>query len=690
MKKTVSIRKKLQEIFETEAFERLKAFKKEDKWEKLSLDDRELLGTLFVMQGEKLLRNGEQKKVKDNFSLACRIAPNNPRVYYRQALAFAGSEENTAMMRQACQALHSATKLNPGFFDAWFAWGVVLVKLGVFFQELSYLELAQDKFLQAESLLSATTSRRLGEFYHHYGNLYYQIGKISGEANDFSLACQKYRNAIEASGETVKFCCDIGAALCDLAYLINKSDLLFEGLEYYWKAVQKDPECSEGWVQLSYHLEKLFRSTSQESFFQMAIECFENAERLNVSGATLWLRWGHLLTFYGKSRKNIEAVDEACLKFEAADRIEPNHPKILSAWAEAKILIGTCDDSLEMLKEAEKMILSSIEMQPEVSSLWGLYGRCLAEIGRYFDDASYYQKSIEKYQFALSLNRGNHLLWHGLAQAQFSLGELKEDYRLVERACRLCVRVIEMGGKPYPQYWNDWGVVLLRLSQVTGKKEYLEAAIDKFERAIQLSKKNPDGEGADPEWLLSLGTALDIHGDMTDSQESHEKAVAILSNLDEQVPNYPNAQYALGLAKSHLAECAADVELFEQACLHFEEAAESEPDSDILLNEWGVAKIHWAELVKDPACEELYRSLLNQADRHLRQAIAAGSHVAVYNMAALQAIRGNYDVAIDCLERAHQLGSLPSLEDVLNDPWLESLFGRKEFTSFVNRIENHG
>ena len=68
----------------------------------------------------------------------------------------------------------------------------------------------------------------------------------------------------------------------------------------------------------------------------------------------------------------------------------------------------------------------------------------------------------------------------------FLLGEREDDYKIIERATRLCVRVIETGGKPYGEYWHAWGVGLMELYNMTDAKRYLEAAIDKFEQAVPL------------------------------------------------------------------------------------------------------------------------------------------------------------------------------------------------------------
>jgi tetratricopeptide (TPR) repeat protein len=689
MKKTPAVRKKLQEIFETGAFERLKAFKKEDRWEKLSGDDRELLGTLFIMQGEKELKNGENKKFQDAFSLASRVAPNNPRVYYRQALAFAGSDQNASLLKQACHSLKAATNLNPGFYDAWFAWGVVLVKLGIFFQEAVYFDEALEKLLQAESLLSTTSTTRAQEFYYHLGLCYNHMGKMSGEPNDFYQACESFRKALSFGSCDTKFWCDFASALCDFATLINKPDLLFEGLEYYWKAIQRSSECQEAWTQLAYHFEKLFRATSQEAFFQMATDCFENGVQFEEKNGNFWLKWGHLLCQWGKSRRDITAVDEACIKLEEANQLDPENPKILSSLAEAKILIGTCDESIEELKKAEALIIRSLKIQPDQVTIWGLYGQCLYEMGRYFEDPTYLEKAIEKYYFALSLSEDNYLLWHGLAQSTFSLGDLKEDYKIIERSVRLFDRVIEMGGKIYPQYWDDWGVALMKLSYYTQDTKCLESAVDKFETALKISKRDYPSVGIDPEWLYHLGSALDSLGDETEKKEYFEKAISCLSQLLEVAPHFPNGELTVAIAKARLAELTNNIDLFKQAHQHFQNASEADPEWEHIYNEWGVTLIYWARLMHDPAHLDAYRDLLEHASQLLRYAALQGSLIAVYNLACSLALLNDIKGAMECLERAYYLEALPTVEDLLSDPWIESLLPCQEFKDFISKLEQH-
>lgn len=683
MKKSPSIRKKLLEIFETEAFDRLRFYKKEDKWDKLSTDERELLGTLFVMQGERHLLSGEEKKVKDTFSLASRIAPGNPKVLYRQGLAFSAADQNTNLLHQACIALKGATELNPGFFDAWHSWGEVLLKLGLFFQDQAYFEEALEKFLQAEALIEAAPRQKMADFYHKFGRLWYQLAKTSGEACDFSESIKRLNKALGFGVQSERLYCDLGNALTDFAYLVNKVDLLFEGLEYYWKAVPLAQNSSEPFCSLAFHFEKVFRATSQESFFQMATECFTGALQIQEQNATFWLRWGYLLLSYGKSRKMIEPLEEALLKFEEANKIEPNHPKILSGWAEVKMLIGGADESINELKEAERMVILALEMEPEAIEIWGLYGALLIEFGKYFDCPKYFHKAIEKFQFALSHQRDNYMLWSGLSSCYYFLGEIENDYHHMERASRLALRVIETGGRPFPQYWNDWGLTLYRLLQMTQEKKYLVAAIEKFEQAIKLSNNS---FGADAEWLYNLGVSLDALGDIEDGQESYAKAIMVLNKLVDAAPTWPGALFALATAESHLAEEGKSVDLFKKAQAHFAEAYEIDPESDAILNEWGVTLIAWSELIDDPAKVAESKELKRDAETILRQAASMGNGNALYNLAALYSLEGEVDRAIDCLERAMKLQMLPPLEEMLNDPWLEKIWANEGFKRLVEGL----
>src|SRR5262249_22157704 len=157
---------------------------------------------------------------------------------------------------------------------------------------------------------------------------------------------------------------------------------------------------------------------------------------------------------------------------------------------------GTAQEDYVLLRQAEEKIVRSIELCPENSETWALHGNCLCELGRYFHDVQFYIKAIEKFQYGLSINRTDPMLWYGMAYAHFAIGDLNGDHQMLEKSTRCCARVIEFGGQGFPQFWVDWGVALMKYGEATNDKGYVEAALDKFVQAISQT----DEESVDPEW----------------------------------------------------------------------------------------------------------------------------------------------------------------------------------------------
>ena len=81
--------------------------------------------------------------------------------------------------------------------------------------------------------------------------------------------------------------------------------------------------------------------------------------------------------------------------------------------------------------------------------------------------------------------------------------------------------------RPTPEFWNDWGLVLMKLAHITDEKRYMEAALKKFEQAIRLKRESLAREQVDPEWLYNYGCALEFLGDYTDDVARFEQAVQV-------------------------------------------------------------------------------------------------------------------------------------------------------------------
>jgi tetratricopeptide (TPR) repeat protein len=685
-----TIRKTLVDILETQAFDRLDPFKQVTVWKSLAQDERVLLARLLVMQGAHQLAQGNSQAL-DSFDKASQISSNSPEILYQQGSVLSAYRDNIRCLTLACQALARALQQNPLLFKGWFLRAQVLIDIGLFEGEASYFTEAHQNFERAHPLLDrAEEPVRREEFFWKWGLCLSSLGTVSGEPIDFYRANEKYRHAHDFGCQEAQFFIDFGHSMADLAALLDKAEYYAEALILFNQAVRQDPQSYDGWYNQACCIQSLAEFKSYDKLLDQADRSFARAGEINANDSQLWLKWGQLEATAGKLKRDQQRLEASLLKFAQAYQLEPGHSQILNSWAEAELFLGTQEENLEVIHSARSKILNSLEIQPEDPYTWYLYGSCLNELGRFFGDEDYYHQAIEKFQYGLSLTRQHPLLWYGLALAHFSLGELTQQQALFEKAVRFCGRVIECGGEGFPQFWNDWGVALLRLSEMTQQVSHVEMAIEKFERALKQPNQSQsiDAEEIDLEWVYNYGCAFDLLGDLKEEPHHFEKAIQILMQVLHLDPHYTLARYNLAMALVHLGEAMYDVEYYHRAIEHFQLLVEQDPEDEMMHLDFGMSLTHLGLLVHDVHHLERSQTLYRQAENHLMQAAALGNTQSYYQLAGLYSITEHYDQAMHYLERAQFYGTLPCVDDLLHDEWLESLRQTSSFRQFINELSS--
>jgi tetratricopeptide (TPR) repeat protein len=686
MDKDFTLEKEFHEILNGGNYDRLDSFKEKKRWASMTPKERKLLGILFAAQGEHQLKKGDSKAL-ESLDLALKVAPNDPMVLYRQAAAFSTQAHNVRCLTAACRALQAAVSIDPKFSEAWYGWGCALVRMGMFHGEASYFNEAHQKFIAAQECAQGLDQAKMTDLHWHWGLCWYYLGTLSGEAFDFRSALGQFRQAVEQGGDlNAVFWNDYGKSLIELALLIGRQELFLEAIDIFRNAIKLAPDYFDGWFHLACSCQRIFEYTKTDVYFNCANDCFSKAAELNSEQMGLWLNWGLLYLDSGKYKGEVEHLHLACDKFMRADACEHNHPLIIKRWSEAQMLFGAYSERLDLLKEAEEKITCSLEICSDDAEAWGIYGSCLNELGRYFEDESFYEQAAEKFRYGISLSPNNALLWYGLSLAHFALGEYRQDVQLIEQSVAFCAKVIECGGQGFPQFWNDWGVALMQLAEMTNEQTYVEQAIEKFELVLGRLTEGAEKPTYNLEWLYNYGCALDFLGGFTEDSQDHEQAIQILTQVIEQDPTYIHARYNLAMSWAHLGTLTDEIDCFHKALDHFQMLVGQDSEDEMIWNDWGVALINLAQLLHDPMHSEENQKLYEQAEEKLIHAVALGSTQAFYNLACLYALMNNYGTSMHYLERAEIAGSLPSLEDLLHDEWLEGLRQTAEFRNFISLL----
>lgn len=678
------IRKKLLEIQETQLFEELDSLKDPASWKEMHQDERNLFSKLLLKQGSIQLAKGENK-VLETFDLAAKVSLS-PSIFFEQGIIFSMHPDNSRCLKLASNCFAKSIEMGFAPFIVWYQWAEALFMLGTLDGEIDDLLEAEKRFEKASTMLDSSPDELKRDFYWKWAVCWATLGMHSGEPIDFNKALQYFRKAEAFGCAGAKFLIDYGNALADLGSLIDAREYFVEALQLFKKATELAPEKSEAWQFYACCLCKLYETTPNDDYLEQAMNSFQTATDLKGQNGFVWLKWAQFEGQAGKLKRSHTMLESSLEKFTKANELEPNHPGILGHWAETELILAFYHERHDLIQSAKAKIIKSLELQPKNSDGWYLYGACLNEMGRYFEDQNYYEQAIEKFQYGLSLKRDNPLLWYGLALSHFALGELQNDLSLVEKSAYYCSRVLEYGVAPNSQFWNDWGVALLKLGEMTNQEKHVEAAIEKFERALKQPVFDPACEDVDLEWVYNYSCALDLLGELNDEPRLFEKAAHILNQILQLDPSYQQARYNLALTLSHLANATNEIETYQKAFEQFQNLLSEDPEDDVVHIDFGICLVNFSLLTQDPNQPSKSENLFRQAELHLMQSAALGNSDAYYLLAGLYSLTGHYHLSMHNIEKALTLKVLPPLEDLLHDEWLEGLRDTSHFKQFINRF----
>lgn len=668
------------------AFDRLDSYQDPFLWQKMSEEERSLLAKLFLKHGEQTIHQASAKALL-LFENAEKLAGHEAEVFYSQGnilYNYAILSSQPQFLQIAKEKLERALILDSKHIKAHQTLGSIYTRLGQINGDSNYFISAHLSFEEVWKLSKGSSSNAV--LFWEWAKCFFSMGKQSGEALDFNLAIEKYQRAFEQGARSVSFYNDYGVALLHLSTLINSAEALVKAVELFAAAVKEDPKFAICWFHLGCAFQQLYAVLGQEELFLRAGGYFRIASELNPGHIENWLEWGFLLLISGRIQKKVNYLNEACEKFSVVCSKESDHFMANCGLAESLMLIGAYSDSFAHLRESREKILRVFEKNVHKPDAWCCYGRCLNEFGKYFADEEYYLDAIAKLQQGLNLDSHHPFLLHSLYEAYFALGELYGDASMIEMASQYCSKSVKYKGY-LPYFWFDWGVALFKLGEMLQQPQYLEEAIEKYEKAIRLRggiEGNPDLE-----WLYHLGCALDSLGDYQSDINFYKKAIALFSHILEKDSNHTPARFNLALSLSHLGELTFEVEYFKLSLEHFRYLNQENAEDEVILNDWGLTLLNFAYLIHDSTQPEYNTKVLEEAESKLLNAALLGSTQAFYNLACYYSIVGQYEMAIYFLYKAEANRALPPMEDLLHDEWLEGLKNTNSFRIFISKLNNN-
>ncbi len=694
MSEDTPIAKTLKEILHTQSFDKLSSFTDQEGWGTLTCDERTLLAKLFVMAAENDLKRATSEELigsaKKLFYLASTLAPEDAQIWYKRGLSFA-TQEQAELLEESSLCLEKTTLLDPTFFDGWYAWANVLIRRGITARDPLFFTQAEEKFKTAQGLLSEPEKHI--EFYWHYGLCYFMIGRYSGEAGDTHQAISFYRKAKEQGLTRPHFYNDFANALVELSLLINSQDLMYEAIELYLYSLDsketQDDNSRDVAVRncnLGACYQYLFEVHHEETYFKQAQECFQEATKLQPDFGNAWAFWGYLLLYAAKLWQDVHLLEGCLEKLSNLSNFADDKPLVLSRMSEAFSLYGGNEEDLKFLTDAQEIAEAATLEGPNDPYPWAALALANLELGRYFSEAMYYHLAVENAERAIALNQKIGMSWHVLAVAKFSLGEFEEDMDLLQKLLFESSAAFGLAAKTdvgrFGYMWNDWGIALLNLADVSHERKYVLEAIEKFEQGILLH------EQVNPIWLINYASALDFWGDISDDESYYEKAIEVLEHGLSLDASNTLARYHLGLTLCHLGELAGDIAHLHRGIGELQVVLQEDREDDAAWADIGMAYMHVADLTQETQDPEVKNSLYNLAEQHFLQAVSLGNQQIYYSLACLYSLQENGPEAHHFLVKAYEAETLPPLSEVLQDRWLDYLRSTPNFQQFLQNVND--
>ncbi len=651
----------LDEIEKSSNFKELELYLDPKLWKGIQETERQKLALLFVKQGDSLGPKSNDEALR-SLNLASQIAPLDSFVLSKKFLSLLRLPSSKERDDQLLATYKEQLMLSS--------------------DDLKRADLVNQSEELLSTILQIANSQNAPVW--QIGLFQLVLGEQSGEPQDFHVAASLLERAIE-EGFNTHF--ELAIAYAKLGELLSQKEFFEKSFLQFEKE-----EVSSMVDELSYLFEYAkacqqgYSLTREDKLLEKGHTLFSRGVKCCYEMAPFWLSFGLLLKEAGNVKRSVALLEESFDKFDKSAKLTSDVEAVLIHWAEALLLAGVLCENVDYLREAHEKLSYALMFITDDPKLYLLIGNTLNELSNYFQDPTYLFEAIDKFQNGVSLNQSDWHLWWGLAASYLSLGEMHQDFGCLEKAHRFFQTAEDVASELMPHFWNEWGYTLLKLGEYQLDRRLVEGAIERFDRAIRQHLQEKEASSIDPQVVFNLGSALDFLGDLTLDPLYYEQSIQILTKVLILDPDYPQGKFHLALAHTHLGEITSDVESFKNALELFESIIAEDPEDDFVWNDWAVALIHFAELVREPAKPEEGMAFMALAEERLLRALSLGNLHALYNLACLHSIKGEFEASLHYLQKALQAQALPPLQDLLEDEWLEAVRKSDGFTQFIEQL----
>ncbi|MDN3504255.1 MAG: hypothetical protein P0S95_01610 [Rhabdochlamydiaceae bacterium] len=643
---------------------------------------KERHSTLFLKQGENLLAKGDPSGI-DFFEYAETLDQLNFEMFTQIGLSLTDLAEEKNEIKYyllANKKFKAALKLNAQHFPAWHQLALNLFNLGEKTGEHHYYLDAKEKFQKALEHSDLIDKDLTYDLYTQIGSNMFEIALHSEEMSDFSIAIETYNQAKEMyPSHTSEFWYEFGRICLQFSHHIDDDRLLMQAIDCFGAATKIKPQDFDQWYCLGISLKTLYESTHDEDHFSRANECFSFAAKMDPTHGEMWQEWAQLLMYSGRRLKDIKRLTSAVEKCSLSASLIEDCSIINSIWSESLTVLGVLHDNIDYFHQAENRVIEALGKHGPLPCLLHAHGFCLFGLGKYFNDLDYYYQAIEKFQEGLSLDRTSHELWYAIGHTYAIVANIEKNEEMFNQALSFFKKAIHL--KPLSLYLYETGLSFYKLSELDSSKVSIQMALFHYEQAISKQKSTVY---LHPDWLFQYAVALDSYADQTEDDTFYVKAIEILSHVLVTDPDHPDIHHKLGLVYTHLAELTLEKETYVKALFHYQLAYQKGEENDVLLLDWGLSLINYSECLE---LAEESEAILMEAEYKMIQSAKLGNVHAYYHLSCLYSIKSEIDKGMIFLAKAQEFDSLPTLDEMLDDTWLENLRSTSQFEQFLSTIE---
>jgi tetratricopeptide (TPR) repeat protein len=681
----------LEGILSSQSFELLSNFRCDESWSALLPEEKELLAQLFLLSAEASLRSGEtvdaRSKARQAYQSACRLLPTSAKVWYRLG-AFLALEEKETDLQEAIAALRKAIDLDAGFFDAHYALASASLRLGVVQKQPALLLQAERSFSQAADSVGHQHDDSVsfpGEFFWHWGLAWFLLAKDSGEPCDLKRAIELYQKALQKGLTRSEFFNDYANALVELSLLISNDNCVFAAIPLYEEAVESsDGEYPKEKAVRLFNLgccyQHVFEASSERKYFESADKAFSESTAICPDLPFVWPRWGQLLFRASRLWCDGALAEMAISRLRTAEERGVKNPLILALIAQGLAWVG--EEQGDVLAVALDYANRSLALQTQLDTrypdVWAALAMCQYAFGRYFQETSFFETCVQILQKGLTEHPKSAILWHLLGLTKVAFAEMTDSARVLKESLVCFLLTSHSSYANFPMFWNDWGLALLSLGDATGEHSFVTEAIGKFEKAVALV------DAKNTAWMFNLARAHELLGDLTDEEESYERAITIFSELLADEADFPEAAHRLAVCYLHLGEIRGESDSFAMAVSLIEDYLEKDPEDEAAWADYGIALIHKG--LKERSGRETPKDLFSGEEALLR-AISLGNEQAIYHLGCLYALLRNFPEAMNKFHEALAQDAVPPVSDIREDEWLEEILLTAPFEEFLRQVE---